>query len=63
MKAYKITPDYNPETGKGLNPCIEIDPGKIEIWLEESEFVEYFLIQIIEISEEEYNNLPEYIGP
>ena len=63
MTVYKIIPDYNPETKKGLSSCTEKDVKNIAIWFEEAEPGESILVQVMEMSEEEYQKLPEYMGP
>jgi hypothetical protein len=63
MKCFKIIPDYNTKTGKGLNPCIESKIENLSIWFEDAEPGEKFLIQVIEMTESQYNTLPEYMGP
>jgi hypothetical protein len=57
MKIYKITP------GEMLNPVCEKDSTSILSWLEEAESGEKIVIDIIEMTEDEYNDLPEYMGP
>lgn len=57
MKVYKIIP------GEGLNPCCEKDVNAIISWLTEATAGEVIKIEITEMPEEEYNNLPEYMGP
>ena len=57
MKVYRITPEPH------FNPCIEKDIKSIEVWLEEAEVGDKFTIDILEMAEEEYDSLPEYMGP
>lgn len=57
MKVYTIQP------GKDLNSCTEKDIKNIIPWLEESEIGDIITIEVVEMSEEEYNFLPEYMGP
>lgn len=58
MRVYKIYPSH------GGTPFIEKDPKNIIGWLEDGEEIEdRIIIQIIEMSEKEYNNLPEWTGP
>lgn len=57
MKVYKVTP------GPGLNPCIEKDPNAVLVWLEESEPGEMITIEVKEMTEAEFEALPEYEGP
>lgn len=54
---YKITP------GKDLNPCCERDPKMILSWLEEADKGDTIKIEILEMTPEEYDSLPEYMGP
>jgi hypothetical protein len=57
MKVYNISP------GKGCNKCCEKDPKNALIWLEEAEPGETITIDVMEMSEEDFNSLPEYMGP
>lgn len=57
MKVFKVWP------GEGLNPCIEKDPSACLTWLEESEQGEIIKIEVLEMTEAEYDALPEYMGP
>ena len=57
MKIFKVYPDVD------LNPCCEKDPAAVLPWLEESEPGETIKIEVIEMTEEEYDKLPEYMGP
>lgn len=57
MKVYQVTPD------KDLCPCTEKDPKAVLVWLEESEIGAVTTIDVMEMTEEEYNALPEYMGP
>ena len=57
MKVFKVWP------GEGLNPCIEKDPSACLTWLEESESGEIIKIEVLEMTEAEYEALPEYVGP
>jgi len=56
MKVYKMGPS-------GLNKCIEKDPKAIMLWLDECEVGDAFFIEVLEMTETEYNALPEYMGP
>jgi len=57
MKVYKITPLPD------FNPCTEKDIKDLMIWLEESEPGDSFKVDVLEMTEEEYAALPEYMGP
>ena len=57
MRVFKVTP------GKDLCPCTEKDPSAVLVWLEESEPGTTITIEVMEMTEEEYNTLPEYMGP
>ncbi len=57
MKVFDVMADTD------LNSCIEKDPKDVLIWLEESEPGAIITIDVMEMSEEEYNALPEYMGP
>lgn len=57
MKVFKISP------GKDLNWCIEKNPENIISWIAESEVGNTITIEVIEMTEKEYENLPEYEGP
>jgi hypothetical protein len=57
MIVYKVTP------GKDLNPCIEKDPSATLIWLEESQPGDVITIEVKEMTEAEFEALPEYMGP
>lgn len=57
MKVYKTTPDI------GLNSCCEKDPKLALFWLEAATPGEIITIEVLEMSEEEYNSLPEFTGP
>ncbi len=57
MKVYKVTP------GPGLNPCIEKDPNAMLVWLEESEPGEVITVEVLEMTQAEFEALPEYEGP
>ena len=56
MKIFRVTPE-------GLNPCCEKDPTAVLVWLKESQPNERITIDVIEMSDEEYEKLPEYMGP
>ena len=57
MNVFKVWP------GEGLNPCIEKDPSACLTWLEESEPGDTVKIEVLEMTEAEYDALPEYMGP
>ena len=57
VKVFKITPD------KDLCPCTEKDFNAVLPWLEESESGAVITIEVMEMTEEEYESLPEYMGP
>ncbi len=54
---YKVIP------GKGCNPCCEKEIKSVCVWLEEAEVGDELKIEVIEMTENEYNELPEYMGP
>ena len=56
MKVYRMGP-------AGFNKCTEKDPKAILHWLEEAEVGERFIVDVLEMTEEEYDALPEYTGP
>lgn len=61
MKVYKVTPC------KDLNTCCEKDINSvmacIMAWIEDPQAGDPLTIEIIEMSENEDNSLPEYMGP
>ena len=57
MKVFKVCP------GEGLCSCIEKDTSACLTWLEESEPGEIIKIEVLEMTEAEYEDLPEYTGP
>ena len=57
MKIFKVWP------GGGLNPCVEKDPSACMTWLEESEQGDVIKIEVLEMTESEYEALQEYMGP
>lgn len=57
MIVYTIIP------GEGMNPCTEKDLKNIQVWLEQAEPGDEFVIKVHEMSEAEYSLLPEYMGP
>jgi len=56
MKVFKVSPD------KGLTPCYEDKIENIILWLEESMPGDSIRIDILEMTKEEYDALPEYMG-
>jgi hypothetical protein len=56
-RIYKVSP------GKSLNPCCEDDIKNVMSWLQEAEAGEVITIEILEMTPEEYDALPEYMGP
>lgn len=61
MKVFKVWP------GEGLDPCIEKDPSACLTWFEESDPGEIIKIEalrytMLEMTEAEYDELPEYEG-
>ena len=57
MKGFKVFPD------KGLTPYYEDKIENIILWLEESMPGDSIRIDILEMTKEEYDALPEYMGP
>lgn len=57
MKVFKVTP------GEGLAPCCEKEIKNVSVWIEEAERGEVITVEVLEMSEKEYEELPEYIGP
>ena len=62
MKVYKITP------GEGNNPYVEsnlkVVREQLFDWLKDAEIGEKAItVDVLEMSEEKYNKLPEYMGP
>ncbi len=57
MKIFKVWPDGD------LNPCIEKEPEACLVWLEEAEPGDNIRIEVLEMAQEEYDKLPEYMGP
>lgn len=56
MKVYKLTP------GPGFNPCIEREIRNLLVWFDEAEPGETMTIEVLEMTEGEYVDLPEYMG-
>jgi len=56
MRIYMITPGHG-------NPCYEIDIEAVMEWFKEAQPGNRFVVNVIEMSEEEYTALPEYMGP
>ena len=62
MVVYEICPDVgncNTHTEKTIKATL----SAVAEWLEGSEIGTVVSIKLIEMTEEEYNNLPEYMGP
>jgi len=57
MKVYEVTPS------KGSNTCTEKEIAGVIAWLEISEPGETMVIKIKNMSESDYEALPEYEGP
>ena len=61
MKVYTIYPgiDYDGYTEDSLEKTVE----SVRLWLEETEPGETVRVEVGEMSREEYDSLPEYMGP
>ena len=61
MKVYQITPDKdcNPHTENNLKSAV----ASVEEWLKDSDKGTVVSIEIFEMTEKEYSQLPEYEGP
>ena len=57
MRYYKVTPDI------GTNFYIEGNPYAIKDWLIDSEIGNILTVETIEMTQAEYDSLPEYTGP
>ncbi len=57
IRIYVVTP------GRDLMPCTERYIENVKAWLEEADVGDTVQIDIREIEESEYEDLPEYIGP
>jgi len=57
MRYYKVTPDV------GTNYYIEGNPSAIKDWLTDSEIGNILTVETIEMTQAEYDALPEYTGP
>jgi len=57
MKVYEI------ECFPSANTCIEKDLKRMFVWFEEANIEDEIKIKVLEMSEEEYENLPEFEGP
>jgi hypothetical protein len=57
LKMYKVWP------APGSNPCIEKRVEDIMVWFEEAEPGDRITIDILEMNEQEWRGLPEYMGP
>ena len=56
MKVYTITPS-------GCAPCTEESPDAIKAWLEDAEPGETFQMYVGEMDKEQFDSMPEYMGP
>ena len=57
IKVFRVTP------GKDLNPFSEVEIKDVILWLEEAQPGDTITIEVLEMSKQEYDNLPEYMGP
>jgi hypothetical protein len=58
MRIYKIYPSH------GGNPFHEKDPKKIIGWITDGEEIgDRIIIEILDMSEEEFDKMPEWTGP
>ena len=57
IRVYRVTP------APGMNSCCEKDLKMVLPWLEEASFGETIKIEILEMTPESYDALPEYMGP
>jgi len=57
MRVYKVIP------GISCNPCCENTIESVISWIEEAEVGSIIQVRILDMSQEEYNDLPEYMGP
>lgn len=57
MKVFKVWP------GVDLNPCCEKTLDAVAYWLDMAEAGDTITIKAIEMTEAEYEALPEYMGP
>ena len=57
MKVYKLTP------GPSLNPCVEKEPRNLLPFFDDAEPGDKMTVEVLEMSEGEYLDLPEYMGP
>ena len=56
MKVYRIKPG-------DLNACTERDPKALLVWFADAEPGDSFTVDVSEMTEAEYDALPEYMGP
>ena len=61
MKVYRVTPDKQcaSHTENNLSSAI----SAAQTWLSEGEVGTELTIEVLEMSQEDYDNLPEYEGP
>ena len=57
MKVFKVYQDED------FNPCYEKEISAIMLWLEKANEGNKIKIEVFEMTENEYNALPEYMGP
>lgn len=57
MKVYNVLP------GKGLNKCTEKTVSEVMFWIQDLEVGDTLTIRVLEMSESDYNALPEFQGP
>lgn len=57
MKIFKVWP------GENLNPCCEKTLDAVAYWLDMAEKGDIVKVEIMEMTETEYESLPEYTGP
>lgn len=57
MKIYKVYPEIQ------SNACCEKNIENVISWIENAEIGDMISIKIINMTEEEYNLLPEFMGP
>lgn len=56
MKVYVVEP-Y-----KGAARCTEKDVKDVAVWFEEAEVGDEIIVRVEEMTQEQYDNLPEYMG-
>lgn len=57
MKVFKVWP------GADLNPCCENTLDAVSYWLDMAESGDTIKIEVLEMTEAEYEAMPEYTGP